>query len=128
MYLKNSSPGWDNFQSNVIKDTSDLLLLPLTHLLNLSITQGVFPDELKIAKVIPIFKSGDSAQIGKYRPISVLPYFSKVFERVMYIRLFCFIKTYDLLYKYQFGFRQGFGTDTALVFLIDKILKVLDEG
>ena len=42
MYLKNSSPGWDNFQSNVIKDTSDLLLLPLTHLLNLSITQGVF--------------------------------------------------------------------------------------
>ena len=56
MYLNNSIPGWDNFQSNVIKDTSDLLLLPLTHLLNLSITQGVFPDELKIAKVIPIFQ------------------------------------------------------------------------
>ena len=46
MYLKNSSPGWDNFRSNVIKDTSDLLLLLLTHLLNLSITQGVSPDEL----------------------------------------------------------------------------------
>ena len=74
MYLKNSSPGWDNFQSNVIKDTSDFLLLPLTHLLTLSITQGVFPDELKIAKVIPIFKSGDSAQIGNYRPVSVLPF------------------------------------------------------
>ena len=128
MYLKNSSPGWDNFQSNVIKDTSDLLLLPLTHLLNLSITQGVFPDELKLAKVIPIFKSGDSAQIGNYRPVSVLPVFSKVLERVMYVRLFSFIKKYDLLYKYQFGFRQGFGTDTALVFLIDKILKALDEG
>ena len=54
MFLKNSSPGWDNFQSNVIKDTFDLLLLPLTHLLNFSITHGVFPDELKIAKVIPI--------------------------------------------------------------------------
>ena len=75
MYLKNSSPGWDNFQSNVIKDTSDLLLLPLTHLLNLSIRQGVFPDELKIAKVIPIFKSGDSEQIGNYRPVSVLSFF-----------------------------------------------------
>ena len=92
MYLKNSSPGWDNFQSNVIKDTSDLLLLPLTHLLNLSITQGVFPDELKIAKVIPIFIIGDSAQIGNYRPVSVLPFFSKVFERVMYVRSFSFIK------------------------------------
>ena len=55
MYLKNSSPGWDHFQSNVIKDTSDLLLLPVTYLLILSITQGVFRDELKIAKVIPIF-------------------------------------------------------------------------
>ena len=78
MYLKNCSPGWDNFQSNVIKDTSDLLLLPLTHLLNLSITQGVFPDELEIAKVIPIFKSGDSAQIGNYRPVSVLPFFKSI--------------------------------------------------
>ena len=92
MYLKNYSPGWDNFQSNFIKDTFDLLLSPLTHLLNLSITQGVFPDELKIAKVIPIFKSGDSAQIGNYRHVSVLPFFSKVFERVMYVRLFSFIK------------------------------------
>ena len=46
----------------------------------------------------------------------------------MYVRLFSFIKKYDLLYKYQFGFRQDFGTDTALVFLIDKILKALDEG
>ena len=65
MFLKNSSPGWDNFQLNVIKDTFDLLLLPLTHLLNFSITHGVFPDELKIAKVTPILKSGDSAQITK---------------------------------------------------------------
>ena len=107
MFLKKISPWWDNFQSTVIKDTSDLLLLPLTHLLNLSITQGVFPDELKIAKVIPIFKSGDSAQIGNYRPVSVLPFFFKVFERVMYVGLFSFIKKYDLLYKYQFGFKQG---------------------
>ena len=56
-----------------------------------------------------------------------LKFFSKIFERVMYVRLFSFIK-YDLLYKYELGFRQGFGTYTALVFLIDKILKALDEG
>ena len=128
MYLKNSSPGWDNFQSNVIKDTSDLLLLTLTHLLNLSITQGVFPNELKIAKVIPIFKSGDSAQIGNYRPVSVLPFFQKYLNVVYICQIILFYKKYDLLYKYQFGFRQGFGTDIALVFLIDKILKALDEG
>ena len=84
MYLKNSSPGWDNFQSNVIKDTSDLLLLPLTHLLNLSITQGVFPDELKIAKVIPVCKSGDSGQIRNYGPVSVLPFFQK-YLNVLYM-------------------------------------------
>ena len=53
--------------------------------------------------------------------------FSKVFERVMYVRLFSFIKKYDLLYRYQFGFRQGFATDITLVFLIDRILRALDE-
>ena len=63
----------------------------MTHTFTQLIHYTVFHDEPKIAKVIPIFKSGDSAQIGNYRPVSVLP-FSKIFERIMYFRLFSFIK------------------------------------
>ena len=68
---------------------------------------GVFPSELKLAKVVPIFKSGDSSKITNYRPISVLSFFSKVFERVMYNHIIGFIDSLNVLYKYQFGFRHS---------------------
>ena len=117
MYLKKYSPGWDIIQWNVRNDTSYLLLLPLTHLLNLSITQGVFPDEPNIAKVIPILKSGDSTQIGNYyRPFSVLPFFLNSLWTCYVCEIILFYKKYDLLYKYQFNFRQSFGREIALVF------------
>ena len=81
--LKLCSPGWDGIQAKIVKSTFHLYLQPLVHLLNLSLSQGVFPDELKIAKVIPIFKNDDNMLVNNYRPISILPVFSKIFEQIM---------------------------------------------
>ena len=82
--LKNTSPGWDNINSKVVKSTYHLYIAPLTYLINLSLAQGVFAKELKIATVIPIYKSGDCKTVNNYRPVSVLSVFSmyKVFLNV----------------------------------------------
>ena len=71
----------------------------------MSITQGNFPNELKIARVIPLYKGEDTQLIENYRPISVLPYFSKIFEKVMFTYVIAFLDENNILYEYQFGFR-----------------------
>ena len=76
---------------------------PLTHVIDTSFNEGVIISELKLAKVVSIFKSGDSSKLTNYRPISVLSFFSKVFERVMYNHISDFIDCLNILYKYQFG-------------------------
>ena len=126
--LKFTSPGWDNLNAKVVKHTFDLYLQPLIHILNLSLKQGIFPNELKIAKVLPLYKNGDCTQMTNYRPVSILPIFSKIFEKIMYVRLLSFINKHKILYKYQFGFRPGFSTNTALIFLLDKIFSALNDG
>ena len=70
--LKHSSAGWDNLSSSVMKRTYMAFISPLTHVFNLSLSQGVFPSELKVAKVIPLYKSGESTLFTNYRPISIL--------------------------------------------------------
>ena len=126
--LKPSSPGYDGIHSDVIKKTYTHYLPTLVHLLNLSLSKGFFPDSMKIAKVVPIYKSGDPMSIGNYRPVSVLPLFSKIFERVMHSRMISYIDRFDLLYRYQFGFRKGHSSNLAVSILTDKILAALDNG
>jgi hypothetical protein len=126
--LKNSSAGWDSISAQIIKDGVNYLLKPMTHVLNMSLSTGIFPREMKIARVIPIFKSGNTMLFNNYRPVSVLPIFSKVYERIMYKRLISFINTHKLLYEYQFGFREGHSTNLAIVYLVDKISQALDNG
>jgi hypothetical protein len=126
--LKNTSTGWDGIHNKVIKSSLSIILKPLTHVLNLSLSQGTFPDSMKIARVIPLYKSGNDNLITNYRPISILPVFSKLFERLMYNRLMDFIMSNDILYKYQFGFRRNYSTTMALVTLVDNIMSALDTG
>ena len=126
--LKQSSAGWDFISSKAIKASYHPILTPLTHVMNLSITKGIFPNELKIARVIPIFKSGDVTCFSNYRPVSVLPLFSKILERIMYTRLLSFINTNKILYNYQFGFRKDHSPNLAMIFLVDKISKALENG
>ena len=95
--LKEGSSGWDGICCSVIKSTYTAFIEPLTHVFNLSISQGVFPNELKVARVIPLFKSGNSMILSNYRPVSVLPAFSKILERLMYSRLLSFVTKYEIL-------------------------------
>ena len=83
LLMKNSSAGWDDIPAYVTKRCIEVYIEPLTHVIDISFKEGVFPSELKFSKVVPIFKAGDSSKITNYRPISVLSFFSKVFERVM---------------------------------------------
>ena len=126
--LKQSNPGWDYISSSIIKHTCHYFIEPLMRVSNLSITQGVFPHELKVAKVIPLFKSNDPMVFSNYRPASVLPLFSKIFERLMYNRLLSFVNKCKLLYEYQFGFRCGLSPELALTCLVDKISNALENG
>ena len=86
------------------------------------------PSELKVSKITPLFKCGNDRLIHNYRPVSVLPTFSKILERLMYDRLYSFIDKHNILYKYQYGFRSSYGTNTALITLIDKLINSLDKG
>ena len=88
---------------------------------NLSLEQAIFPDDLKIARVTPVFKAGNENEVGNYRPISILPCFSKILERIMYNRLFKYLTTNEILYKKQFGFQEGHSTEHAIMQLIDNI-------
>ena len=128
MSLKNSSAGHDELPPFVAKSSIDEYIEPLTHLINESLRTGICPSELKLARVVPIFKSGDPSLLTNYRPISILSFFSKVFERIVYHYLFDFICTNNILYDYQFGFRPKHSTQHAIITLIDKITKSLDNG
>ena len=126
--LKEASPGCDTIHSKIVKKTFEYFADPLVHILNLSLSQGIFPNELKLAKVIPIYKAGDIHNITNYRPVSVLPIFSKIFEQIMYTRLNKFINDNDILYKYQFGFRKNHNTSLALMILLDKIYDSFNDN
>ena len=104
------------------------MIEPLCHIINLSFDKGYVPYELKIANVVPIFKKGDATLISNYRPISVLPVFSKIFEKLVYSRLTKYIDKHNILTNYQFGFKKGYSTYMALTILIDKITSAMDKG
>ena len=97
-------------------------------ILNLSLQKGSFPDELKIAKVTPVFRADDVNELGNYRPISVLQCFSKILERIMYNQLFKYLKTNEILYKKQFGFQEGHSTEHAIIQLIDQINNCFEKN
>ena len=79
------------------------------------------PDELKIASVTPTFKGGESWNLENYRPISVLPCFSEILERIMPNRLYKYLADNNKLYKKQFGFQRGHSTEHAIILLVDQI-------
>ena len=125
--FKDSAAGWDDLRPRIMKLIQSCIKRPLTHICNRSFVTGIFPSELKIANVVPIFKSGDDMVFSNYRPVSVLPVLSKILERLMYNRLILYINRHDLLYEYQFGFQKGKSTHMALITLIE-ISEALDQG
>ena len=124
----NKSVGFDEISINVVKQVFDVIQSPLCYIFNVSLKHGVFPDKLKIARVTPIFKTGDKFTLSNYRPISILPCFSKLLERVMYNRLYAYLTTNNILYEKQFGFQINHSTDHAIIQLVNEILHSFDEN
>ena len=110
-----------------LKDRARILAKPINELCNLSMVLGSFPDAFKIAKVMPLFKKGSKTDPSNYRPISLLPLLSKVFERFVLNQTEEFLSLNKVLYDYQSGFRKNYSKDTCLYFLNDKILKGFDD-
>ena len=123
-----TSSGWDNVPQKVIKRSPLKVVIILSHIFNLSMSEGVFPEKMKLAKVIPIFKKGSKLDVSNYRPISLLPVFSKILERLVYNRLNSFLKRYNVLFDKQFGFRQKFSTSHATAFLSSKLHQNMENS
>ena len=126
--FRDSAAGWDELKPSIIKTVKDSIKTPLAHIGNLSFDTGIFPVELKIAKIVPIFKSGDECIFTNYRPVSILPVFSKIMERLMYDRLISYTLKNHILFEYQFGFQKEKSTHMALITLVDRITEALDNG
>ena len=123
----------NNYKAN---DISPLLLKPLcykfsyslSYLFNSCILAGVFPNELKIAKVIPLYKSGNSNCMSNYRPISILPTLSKIFEKLLHKRIYNSLEHSNIIYDYQSGFRQGHSTIHAVQTAISSVITSLNSS
>ena len=112
---------------NLIKESIDITISPPTCIINLSITSGIVPKQLKISRVIPLFKSVEQDIFTNYRPVSVLPAFSKILERVMYNRLLSFLNNHNIPSDNQYGFRKHHSTPYALACLCDKISSAIEK-
>ena len=127
--LKNkNSCGFDDINIKAIKLSMPYLSNILSNLVNLSLQSGIVPDDLKVAKVVPLFKSGDKDVITNYRPVSILPCISKIYEKVVYHRLISYLDKYEILNSNQYGFRNKHSTSMAIVDFVEKISNAVDEG
>ena len=123
---KNSS-GKDEISNKLLKSIKDEIAKPLTIIINQSLKTGIFPEALKIAKVKPLYKKGDNFCLNNYRPISLLPTISKIFERVMFTQLYSYLNAHNLLSEQQYGFRSQHSTELACVKLVDYITTEMDN-
>ena len=124
----NKSSGYDDINFNVIKHSFQYISKPLMHIFQLSLSQGIFPDSLKIAKITPIFKTGETTNLSNYRPISVLPCFSKILEKIMYNKLYRYFTEHNILYSKQFGFQRNNSSEHAIIQLYDQICESFEQN
>jgi hypothetical protein len=126
---KKHSCGYDNLSTMLLKILDKNINILLALIINLSIAKGIFPEKLKMAIVCPIYKEQnlDIHNFSSYRPISLLPALSKVFERVVYAQLYNYMNSNNLFHISQYGFRQGHSTELAALELVDRIGKDLDK-
>ena len=122
------STGCDKISAKFLKDGAMIIASPITYVINLSLETSVVPVGFKTARVVPLYKKGDRNSEGNYRPVSILPVISKIFERIVYDQLCSYLNKHDLIYEFQSGFRRSYSTDTALTYLSDRIRLNMDAG
>ena len=124
----NKATGLDSIPARLLKDGAPAISECLTHIINLSFSSGVVPDDWKTSRVVPLFKSGNREEMDNYRPISIFPVISKIAEKVLYHQLFSYLNANTLLSSCQSGFRKDFSTETAVTFFVDEIRRNVDNG
>ena len=110
-----------------LKNVGDVVAPLLQDLIASSLTQGIFPNKLKCAKVIPLHKGGSKSELSNYRPISLLSCFSKLYEKAMHARLSSFLAKNDIIYPSQYDFRSGHSCEHALIEAQSVLLNTLDK-
>lgn len=124
-----SSPSLDVYgmSASLLKEIIDPIAEALTRIFNMCLRQGVFPDRLKLARTVPVFKKGDSSEISSYRPISIVPVIGKVLESIMNGQLMTYFEDNNLLTCMQHGFRRNKSTVTAVQALIKKVYDAFED-
>ena len=113
--------------TQLLKYSSEVISPVLSDILNTSVSLGAYPKKLKISKIIPIFKADDETDTSNYRPISLLSYFNRIFETIIYDRMRDFIDKHSLLYSSQYGFRQAHSTQHAILDMVETIQTNVDK-
>ena len=121
-----TSYGVDNISNKLLKHIKSEIIKPLTLIINQTLNTGTFPEKLKTAKVLPIYKKGENYLLENYRPISILPSISKVFERIIHKQLFNYFTENKIFYENQYGFRSQHSTEMAALELVDRITSAMD--
>jgi exonuclease III len=122
-----TSTDFNGVSTSLIKKCIYSISEPLRHIFNLSLSMGVVPRQFKIAKVVPVFKSGDKSLVDNYRPISLLCSFSKILEKVMANRLNDYLSINEIISDYQFGFRKNHSTEHPLILFLNKISAAINK-
>ena len=125
---KSKAAGLDKISARLIRECADLICNPIRDIFNQSVSQGIFPDDWKCAKVTPLFKQGDLDDLNNYRPISVISVMAKVFERIVYDQLYAYLEEHNIICKYQSGFRAIHSTVTGLLEATDTWAYNIDRG
>ena len=121
------SAGWDEMPPAALKYLPDCITNVLSYIFNLSLCQGKFISSFKHTKLIPVYEKGDSKILINYRPISLLPSFSKILEKIVYKRLYSFFSRFNLFSNSQFGFTKGHSTSHANCLLIDRVTAAFEK-
>lgn len=125
--LKNKkSVGWDEIPVEIVKKTAGSISIPLCYLINQCFDEGIYPCQLKNAELKPLFKKGSVEDPGNYRPVSILPTLSKIFEKIAYDQIYSFFENNGIFTDQQFGFRSGRSTTTAVSNFINWVSGGLD--
>ena len=124
---ENKSSGPHSIPTRILKLLKNEISIPLQKIFNLSLSTGRYPDILKIAKTIPIFKKGSRLMVNNYRPISLLSNLNKILEKIVHSRLYNFLERHQCIYPLQFGFRRRHSTDHALIEITETIRQALDN-
>ena len=123
-----SAFGLDEIDTFIVKLLQEEITPAVTHIINLSITTGTFPNKWKVSKVVPLHKKDDILNPENYRPVSIIPVMSKILERVVFSQVLRYLKDNDLLNPNHHAYRDKHSTTTAMLQMLDGWLQAVETG